>query len=238
MKIRDIVEKNDSLGGRIFDLTIIALIIISIITFTIETIPDLPPRVRSILQLSEIIIVAIFTVEYILRIFLAKRKLKYIFSFYGIIDILAILPFYLSAGLDLRSLRIFRLLRLFRLLKVVRYNKAIRIFLRAFTITKEEIILFLIATSMMLFLAASGIYYFEHKAQPEVFKSFFHSLWWAVTTLTTVGYGDMYPITAGGKIFSFVILMIGLGIVAVPAGLVASALSKARMEEPDEKNHS
>ena len=151
------------------------------------------------------------------------------------IDILAIIPFYLSTGLDLRTLRIFRMLRLFRVLKIVRYSKAISRFSRAFSIVKEELVLFLVSTMMMLFLAAVGIYYFENNAQPEVFKSIFHSLWWAVTTLTTVGYGDMYPITVGGKIFSFLILMIGLGIVAVPAGLMASALSKVRMEEIEDE---
>jgi voltage-gated potassium channel len=83
----------------------------------------------------------------------------------------------------------------------------------------------------MLYLSAVGIYYFEHVAQPKQFKSVFHSLWWAVTTLTTVGYGDMYPITAGGKIFTFFVLMIGLGIVAVPTGLVASALSQVRKDD-------
>jgi len=151
------------------------------------------------------------------------------------IDILAIIPFYLSTGLDLRTLRIFRMLRLFRVLKIVRYSKAISRFSRAFSIVKEELVLFLVSTMMMLFLAAVGIYYFENNAQPEVFKSIFYSLWWAVTTLTTVGYGDMYPITVGGKIFSFLILMIGLGIVAVPAGLMASALSKVRMEEIEDE---
>jgi len=106
---------------------------------------------------------------------------------------------------------------------------------------KEEVILFLIVTGIFLFLASAGIYYFENAAQPEVFASVFHSGWWAIVTLTTVGYGDVYPITMGGKMFTFFILMLGVGIVTIPAGLVASALTKAReMEEEalleDEKN--
>jgi voltage-gated potassium channel len=118
-------------------------------------------------------------------------------------------------------------------MKLFRYSKAIRRFSRAFSIAKEEIVLFGVVTIMLLYLSAVGIYYFENEAQPEAFKSIFHSLWWAVATLTTVGYGDVYPITIGGRIFTFFILMIGLGIVAVPAGLLASALSKARMEEQE-----
>jgi voltage-gated potassium channel len=87
----------------------------------------------------------------------------------------------------------------------------------------------------MLYLAAVGIYYFENPAQPEVFKSVFHSLWWAIVTLTTVGYGDMFPVTTGGKVFTFVVLIIGLGLVSIPAGLVASSLSQARELESKEK---
>ena len=99
-------------------------------------------------------------------------------------------------------------------------------------IAREEVVLFLCAAGIVLYLAAVGIYYFENETQPKVFASVFHSLWWAVSTLTTVGYGDVYPVTLGGKIFTFFVLLIGLGIVSVPAGLVASALSKAReMEE-------
>ena len=96
---------------------------------------------------------------------------------------------------------------------------------------KEEVMIFFLATLILLYFSAVGIYYFEHEAQPDHFQSIFHSLWWAVATLTTVGYGDVYPVTAGGKLFTFLILMCGLGIVAVPAGLVAAALSKVRDEE-------
>ena len=114
----------------------------------------------------------------------------------------------------------------------MRYNRALVRFSRAITLAREEIILFLGVTLGLLYFAAVGIYYFEHQAQPEEFASIFHSLWWAVATLTTVGYGDVYPITVGGRIFTFFILLIGLGIVAVPAGLLASALAKSRdMEE-------
>ena len=118
--------------------------------------------------------------------------------------------------------------RVFRALKLIRYNKALNRFKVAFKIVKEELVLFFIVTMILLFLTSAGIYLFENQAQPEVFKSVFHSGWWSIVTLTTVGYGDVYPITIGGKIFTFFVLMIGIGIVAVPAGLVGTALSKAR----------
>src|SRR5699024_1017221 len=115
----------------------------------------------------------------------------------------------------------------FRAFKLVRYNKALNRFKQAWWLIREEVILFFIVTTIFLFLASAGIYYFENAVQPEKFSSIFSSAWWAVVTLTTVGYGDVYPITAGGKIFTFFILMIGVGIVTIPAGLVASALNKA-----------
>ncbi|MBZ0327553.1 MAG: ion transporter, partial [Altibacter sp.] len=123
------------------------------------------------------------------------------------------------------SVRILRVFRIFRILKLARYNKAINRFSNAAVSAKEEITLFIILTAILLYLSAFGIYLFESEAQPEKFASVFHSLWWAISTLTTVGYGDVYPITMGGKIFTFFILIIGLGIVTVPAGIVASALS-------------
>src|SRR5690606_19969337 len=153
------------------------------------------------------------------------------FSFFGIVDLLAILPFYLASGLDLRAIRIFRLLRLFRILKLFKYNSALKRFHRALLIVREELIIFGFVAMIMLYLSAVRIYYFENDAQPDQFKSVFHSLWWALTTLTTVGYGDMYPITLGGRIFTFFVLMIGLGVVAVPTGLIASALGQVRRED-------
>ena len=147
------------------------------------------------------------------------------------VDLLAILPFYLTTGIDLRAVKVLRALRIISLLKLTRYNAAMSRFARSFALAKEEFALFVIATMMILFLAAVGIYYFERDAQPEAFASVFHSLWWAVTTLTTVGYGDVYPITVGGRFFTYIVVMVGLGVIAVPASVLASALTRAREEE-------
>ncbi len=226
--LKRIIENSDTKQGRLFDFAIQALIVLSLVTFSLETLPNLSDTLRRWLRLIEIATVSIFTIEYILRVVVADRKTGFVFSFFGVVDLLAILPFYIASGVDLRSLRAFRMLRLFRVLKLVRYSKAIQRFHRAFIIAREELVLYFFVTLLLLFLAAVGIYYFEHDVQPDTFASVFHSLWWAIVTLTTVGYGDVYPVTVGGKVFTFIVLLIGLGVVSVPAGLVASALSKAR----------
>jgi voltage-gated potassium channel len=225
--IKNIVEIYDNKRSRYFAFFIQALILLSIVTFSIETIPDLKPQTRTILESVEIFCVIIFTIEYLLKIYVADNKPKFIFGFFGIIDLIAILPFYLSFGIDLRSLRALRFLRIFRILKLVRYNSAMIQFTRAIKIVKEQILLFLFTTLILIYFSSVGIYYFENEAQPEHFSSIFDSLWWAIITLTTVGYGDVYPITVGGKIFTFFILMIGLGIVAIPTGIISSALTKS-----------
>jgi voltage-gated potassium channel len=225
-KIKQIIENNTTKSGRLFDLFIQFLIILSLVSFSIETLPNLKSQTRSILKIIEIIIVIIFTIEYLLRIIVADKKIRFIFSFYGLIDLLAILPFYLSTGIDLRAIRVFRLLRLFRAFKIIRYSEAIKRFQLAFISINEELMLFFFSAVFLIFFASVGIYYFENPIQPEAFSSVFDSMWGAVATLTTVGYGDIYPITVGGKIFTFIILMVGLGIIAVPTGLIASALGK------------
>jgi voltage-gated potassium channel len=222
------VEDNTTKKGRFFDYIIQLLIFLSLISFSVETLPNIPEKASVALRYFEVFSVLIFSIEYLLRLWVSKKPLSYIFSFYGIIDILAILPFYMVTFLDLRFLRAFRILRIFRALKVIRYNKAIERFGAAFKLVKEEFVLFFACALILIFISSAGIFYFEHEAQPETFKSIFHSAWWAIVTLTSVGYGDVYPITLGGRIFTFFVLMIGLGIVTVPAGLVASALSKAR----------
>ncbi len=213
------------------DFVIQVLIVLSLIAFAAETLPNLDASWQRYLAIFEAITVAIFTIEYLARLFLSTPKFSYALSFFGLIDLLAILPFYIASGIDLRSLRAFRLLRLFRLLKLARYSAAMQRFHRAFRIAREELVLFGVVALILIYLSSVGIYYFEHDAQPQAFASVFHCLWWSVSTLTTVGYGDVYPVTTGGRIFTSFILAIGLGIVAVPTGLFASALAKARDEE-------
>lgn len=243
--LKKLVEQPETRAGRAFELTIQSLIVTSLVVYSIETLPsvreamedDVPDLVTTLLSLIEVVTVTVFTFEYALRLAVADRKLRFVFSFYGIIDFLAILPFYLTlfAGLggsvDLRTIRALRLFRLFRVFKLARYSSALVRFRRAFIAAREELILYVILTLVMLYFAAAGIYFFENEAQPDAFSSIFSSLWWAVATLTTVGYGDVYPVTPGGRLFTFFVLMVGLGVVAVPAGIVAAALEQARARD-------
>ena len=237
MSIKDIVQGSDTKAGRAFDFVVFFLIISSIIALTFETLPGLSPAVKRAFHIFETITVVLFTIEYVLRIATSPEKRRYIFSFHGVIDLVAILPFYLSlgfgffAGFDLRAARALRLFRIFRILKIARYNRAMERFGKAISEAKEEVMIFFFAAIMLLYLSGVGIYYFENEVQPENFGSIVHSLWWALATLTTVGYGDVYPVTMGGKLFTFFILMCGLGVVAVPAGIVSSALSRVVRNE-------
>ena len=241
MEWKAALNDRESRIRRWFDGTIIVLIIISLVAFAVETLPDLPGWAQQTLWIVEVLIVALFAFEYLIRIWLAERKLGFIFSFFGIVDLLVILPLLLApwVAFDLRTLRVVRLIRLIRVLKLARYSRAVQRFHRALAICREELVLFFCVALIMLYVSATGIYHFEHAVQPENFKSVFHGLWWALVTLTTVGYGDVVPVTVGGRFFTFLLLMVGIGVFSVPAGLLASALSVARMEEekqPDSEN--
>ena len=161
------------------------------------------------------------------RIYFSKLKTRFIFSFFGLIDLIAIVPFYLSLGFDLRFVRATRLVRVFRLLKLTRYNKAVNFLSSAFKDSKEELIVFSFLASALLYLTSVGIYYFEKDLQPEAFGSVPQALWWSVVTLTSVGYGDVTPISTAGKIFTSIILFLGIGLISVPSAILVSAFSKA-----------
>ncbi|MHC8605152.1 ion transporter [Arenicellales bacterium IMCC58067] len=222
--------------GKFFEGFILFLIMFSIILISIETFPSISETHKQLLARLEYYILIIFGLEYLIRIARSQKKLRYIFSFSGLVDALVIAPLFLTSGADLRILRGYRLLRLVQLLKLANYSSAIRRFQLALSIAKEEILVFLFFAFFILFVAAYGIYHFENLAQPEAFSSILDGLWWALATLTTVGYGDVYPVTAEGKIFTGLILIVGLGVVAVPTGLIASAITKARaLEEKDER---
>ena len=237
MKLRDIVQRNDTAAGRAFDGVVMLLIVYLLLTFSIGTLPNIPIKAAAFLDASDYVVFGLFTIEYALRIATAPSKRKYLFSFYGVLDLLALAPFYvtvglgLAVGLELEAVRVFRLFGAIHLLRLVRYSNAAHRFRQALALAKEELVLVLTVAAVLLFVSSVGIYYFEHEKQPEKFGSVLHSMWWAIVTLTTVGYGDVYPITAAGRIFTGIVMVCGLAVVAVPAGIMASALSEVRAQE-------
>jgi voltage-gated potassium channel len=223
--------------GRGVALAIHALIVASAVVIAVETLPELSDRARAALFAAEIAILSAFAVEYALRLACSAHPLRYALSFWGIIDFIAVVPAVLFLFPDLTTVRTLRLLRLLRILKLFKANRALDRIAMALDRVKAEFLIFIFIACVALYLAAVGIYHFERAAQPEAFGSIPESLWWAVATLTTVGYGDVYPITTGGRVFTGVILLIGIGVIAVPAGLITAALAEANHAAPRPAPH-
>ncbi len=217
-----------------YDKISLSIILLSVLVFTLETVPELR-HYHGLFKTLEVVFVAIFTAEYLFRVWRTPRRKDFIFSFYGLVDLLSIIPFYFSLGFaDLRWVRILRVIRVFRIFKLGRYVTAIDRLILAVQQVKAELLVFSLMSFVLMYLSAVGIYFFEREAQPEHFKSIVHALWFAAVTLTTVGYGDVFPITTGGRFFTELILMLGLGLISVPSGLLASSFTKVfRREKRD-----
>ena len=224
-KLRAIVQ------GNIFTGIIQFLILVSAVVFVIESDRErleIDPYKMHFVVL-DVIFLVLFSIEYILRVYIEPRKRDFIFSFYGIIDLLAILPsLFLVPGF--RVLRILRFLRIFRIFKATRFILAVDRLGAALREIQRELLALVILSLMFVYLAACGIHFFERNAQPEAFGSILDSMWWSVVTLTTIGYGDVYPTTSGGKFFTALVAFVGVGLIAIPSGLLASALTQARVE--------
>ena len=232
--------KDQSGISKFVDYVLIALIGGSVLAVILESIPSMEARYADAFALFEIFTVSVFSVEYLLRFWSSVEgewssgrtpfhaRLRYMTSFHAVIDIIAILPFYLLlfgllGGVDMRFVRAVRLLRV---LKLTRYSAALNMVFITFQENGRALAAaFLILLTVML-LAASGMYYFERESQPEDFGSIPAAMWWAFATLTTVGYGDVTPITVGGKIFGALITVVGIGMVALPTSILASGYSQ------------
>lgn len=221
-KLRAIIEGNICSGLIQF------LILASAVVFVVESDNSTDAHATHFVVLDTTFFV-LFSIEYILRVIIEPRKRDFIFSFYGIIDLLAILPsLFLLPGF--RVLRILRFLRVFRIFKATRFILAVDRLTEALSEIRRELLALVILSLMLVYLAACGIHYFEREVQPEAFGSILDSMWWAVVTLTTVGYGDVYPTTPGGKIFTALVTLVGVGLIAIPSGLLASVLTESRVE--------
>lgn len=245
-KIYRIINADDTgyLPSKIFDIVIIILILESIISVILSTFSDMPIIIIRIISFLETFSIIVFTIEYVIRIWTSdllypqdgkiKSRIKYIFSFMALIDLFAILPFYIPfiTNVDLRMIRLFRLIRMIRIFKLNRYTTSLSVIGNVLLRKKEQLISSIFVVFILMIISSIFMYYFEHDAQPDVFENAFSGLWWAIATLTTVGYGDIYPITFMGKIISAIIALLGIGMVAVPTGIISAGFS----EELDECN--
>jgi len=247
-KVYNLIRDDDEndLASNIFDGVIISLIIINVIMVIVDTFNGLPNWYQSLSDVIEIVSVIIFTAEYLLRVWTAPyiytdkcpvlARLRYIASFMAMIDLLAILPFYIPfiIPVDLRVLRALRMVRLLRLFKANRYSNAMRTIGNVFKKRASQLVSSFIVIFILMIIASVLMCDAEKSAQPDKFSNAISGLWWAVATFTTVGYGDIYPITAVGKILSGVIAILGIGLVAVPTGIISAGFMEQIEEEKAE----
>lgn len=247
-RIHEIIEeaKPGDRASRWFDGFLFALILLNVAAVILETVGALYRQYHGWFDALELFTVAVFTVEYVVRLWVATAdpryrrpvlgRLRYAFTPMALIDLLAILPFWLMvANVDARIIRLVRVLRVLRIAKLSRYSTAIQTLGRVFVAKRGELLVTFVLMLVLLLIASSFMYYAEHDAQPEAFSSIPAAMWWAVATLTTVGYGDIYPITALGKMFGAVIAVLGIGLFALPTGVLGAAfmeeIERAKRED-------
>jgi voltage-gated potassium channel len=227
------VDRPGDERGRVFDafdIFILALILLNVIAAILGTVKSVEARFQSALRWFEVFSVVVFTIEYLARVWACVSQIEYSRPVIGrlrfmlrpiaIIDLLAVLPFYLTfVTADLRFLRALRLFRLFRVAKLGRYSSSLRLFARVFRNKREELLVTMMVMLLMIIMSASFMYFAENEAQPDKFSDIPSTVWWAVMTLTTVGYGDIFPITPLGKCLTMVIAILGIGMFALPVGI-------------------
>lgn len=227
-QLHKIIYEADTPAGKWFDLLLILSIIISIILVMLESVVSFDAKYHNFLNISEWVITILFTIEYILRVITIKKPTTYIFSFYGIIDLLATIPKYISLVFvgthALVALRALRLLRIFRVLKLARYLGASKTLSTAIKASKTKISVFLLVVIILTIILGTVMYLIEGPVNG--FTSIPYSMYWAIVTLTTVGYGDISPHTPLGQFISSIVMILGYGIIAVPTGIVTSEMTK------------
>lgn len=227
-RVRRIIHDSDTPAGRLFDVLLIFAILISIGLVMLESVGSINERYGTLLGIAEVLITALFTAEYALRMWSAREKGRWAFSFYGIIDLLAILPFYLSLiwpGLRaLAVLRAVRLLRIFRILGLFNYVREAKILLLSLAASRHRIIVFMLA--VLALVTVFGTLMFVIEPKEAGFTSIPRSIYWAIVTLTTVGYGDIAPITPLGQMLASGIMLLGYAIIAIPTGIVTVEMAR------------
>ena len=216
-----------------FEITISIAVFASIAIMALETF-SLPADLKEALFVADVTLSLMFVAEYVYRIVTAENKRAYVTSFYGIIDLVAIFPILVHAAASVRVIRLLRVLRILRLLKIKRYSIALDRYRLALKQIAAEATLFAGVAFVFIIGFAFLIYEFEHEAQPDKFSNIFDSIWWAVISLTSVGYGDVYPLTTPGRFLTLAMVLTGIGIVAVPTALLASALTRVHQHKDAE----
>jgi voltage-gated potassium channel len=237
-RVRVILDISHDAGSLswFFDVFMVSLIALNVLAIVLESVQPVHDRYATLFRAFEYFSVAAFTVEYILRVWTANEEpgyekswignIRYMLTPLALIDLFAILPFYLGAlGLDLRLLRILRLFRLFRMFKSVRYVRALSLIGRVYNEKRAELLIAVTFTLFLLLIASALMYYVENDVQPEKFSSIPETMWWGIATLTTVGYGDVYPVTGLGRLLGGLIAVFGIGMFALPAGILASGFT-------------
>ena len=228
-KIHEIIYEADTPAGKLFDVLLLIVILISIVLVMLESVESIEAEYSAILNTSEWIITILFSLEYIVRIIIVKKPRAYIFSFYGIIDLLSTIPKYLSLFFvgthSLIALRALRLMRVFRILKLTRFIGETANFGKALKRSRAKIAVFLSFVIVLCVILGTVMYLIESE-QDSGFSSIPRSVYWAVVTLTTVGYGDIAPTTALGQFIASLIMILGYGIIAIPTGIVTSEMTK------------
>ncbi len=227
-KLHEVIYEADTPAGKLFDVVLLIAIIASIVLVMLESVPSIGKEHGELLNISEWIITILFTIEYIVRIISIKKPSKYIFSFYGVIDLLSTLPKYLAIFFtgthSLVALRALRLLRVFRILKLARFIGESNNFMKALRASKAKIAVFLFFVLILCVILGTVMYLIE--GGENGFTSIPRSVYWAIVTLTTVGYGDIAPHTPFGQFVASIIMILGYGIIAVPTGIVSSEMVK------------
>ncbi|GAB1309085.1 ion transporter [Urechidicola sp. KH5] len=228
-RLHEIIYEADTPAGKFFDLALLVAILVSIVVVMLESISSIKVKYYRILDIIEWGITIIFTIEYIARIISIKRPKVYIFSFFGIVDLLSTIPKYLSLLLvgthALVVFRLLRLLRIFRILKLARYLGASKLLLKSLKASKTKIAVFLFTVVIICTILGTVMYLIEGGSDSG-FTSIPRSIYWAIVTLTTVGYGDIHPITPIGQLVASIIMILGYGIIAIPTGIVSAEYSK------------
>jgi voltage-gated potassium channel len=224
--IKTIIFGTDTRAGKLFDEILIVAIILSIITVLLDSVSDYRQNYGQILNIAEWIFTIMFTLEYLTRIYCIQRPLSYVFSFYGIIDLLSVIPTYLSVLLPgtevLSVIRILRVIRIFRVLKLVQYIGEATHLVEALIASKRKIFIFLFSVMNIVVVLGAIMYLIE--GETAGYTSIPKSIYWAIVTLTTVGYGDIHPLTPLGQAISALIMLMGYSIIAVPTGIVTTEL--------------